>query len=387
MEESIKGNRLESLLNFDGICDPRLDRKKLYPLDEILFLVISSVISGYTSWEEISDFGEEKIQWLKKYLPYKNGIASHDTLNRTMSMIDYRSFEEFFLTWMQSFQMDMKDRLINIDGKKLSSSVDRQLQQKPHKEGGKSAIHLVEAWCSEVGLCLGQYKTEDKSNEITAIPALLDMLELSGSIVSIDAMGCQKAIAEKVKSKQADYILGLKGNQGELLQSVVKAFESSTDKPYDTDEQIENGHGRTEVRECRILSAKVLGTEVLQEWAGLTTLIEVCSSRLVNVGEKHSVEVRYYIGSKIQSAKAYNTQIRGHWAIENQLHWTMDVLFGEDECRKRTKNAAQNFGIIRRIALNLLKNNTDKPKVSIPRKLKKCALSDVYRENTLNFNA
>ena len=248
MEDKNK-NSLSKLLSFEGIQDPRIDRKKLYPLDEILFLTICSVVSGYSEWEEITDFGESKLAWLRKYFPYKNGIPSHDTINRTIGLMAYRSFETFFISWVESIAGNVGGKLINVDGKKLRGSVDKTLQQTPRKAGGKSAIHLVEAWCSELQLCLGQYKTADKSNEITAIPALLEMLELCGCTVTIDAMGCQKDIAALIRGKEADYILGLKGNQETIHNKVKELFERRADT---LDAAVEEtvGHGRVEVREC-----------------------------------------------------------------------------------------------------------------------------------------
>lgn len=383
MASSIK-NHLKLLQQIETVKDARIDRKKLYPLNEILFLTVNAVVCGYSTWEEIFDFGVAKLDWLKGYLPYQNGIPSHDTINRAISLIDYRSFEAFFTAWVDGLITDVEGKLINIDGKKVRSSVDKARQNQPKSEGGKAAIHLVEAWCSELNMCLGQYKTEDKSNEITAIPALLDMLDIGGSTVSLDAMGCQKTIAVKIIEKEGDYIFGLKGNQEKIHDAVVKLFENQTDK-MEVDEKITIGHGRVEVRECRVLSASLLPENMQNDWKGLTCLIEICSTRLIVASNKYSVECRYYLGSKEQGAGDYNCDIRGHWGIENQLHWVMDVIFGEDKSRKRANNAAQNFGIIRRLALNLLKNNGDKPLVSIHRRMNKSVLDDEYRRKTLNF--
>jgi predicted transposase YbfD/YdcC len=383
MKESAK-EHLGSVLDFRLVNDPRLDRKKEYPLDEILFLTICAVTSGFSDWEEIADFGTAKQTWLRQYLPYKNGIPSHDTINRVMGLIDHREFESFFIAWVEGVVDTLGGKLINVDGKKLRSSVDKRLQNKPKSKGGKSAVHLVEAWCSELGMCLGQYKTEDKSNEITAIPALLNLLEICGCIITIDAMGCQKDIAEIIVGKGADYILGLKGNQEKIHHAVQLLFKRHAGV-IDTSVEEYFGHGRGEIRTCRVLSASLLDESILSEWKGLTTLIEIYSERAVWAADKGSMEYRYYLGSKDQSAAIYNTQIREHWGIENKLHWSMDVTFGEDKSRKRAGNAAQNFGIIRRLALNLLKNNGDKPLVSIKRRMNKAALDDEYRMKTLRF--
>ena len=377
-------NHLNLIKGFELIKDARIARHQLYPLNEVLFLTINAVISGFSEWEEIVDFGIEKQVWLSTYLPYKNGIPSHDTVNRVIGLINYRDFEVFFISWVEGLAMSVSGKLINVDGKKLRGSVDKLLQQKSRSEGGKSAIHLVEAWCSELNLCLGQYKTEDKSNEITAIPALLDLLEIGGSTVTIDAMGCQKAIATKIIDKEADYILGLKGNQETIHDAVKALFEL---KKYQTEisEEITNDHGRYEIRQCRVLSADLLPESMRSSWKGLKMLIEIESERLILASSQYEIERRYYIGSKMQSAEAYNQEVRQHWGIENKLHWSLDVTFGEDKSRKRSGNNAQNFGLIRRVALNLLKLNDDRPKVSINRRMNKCALSDDYRAKTLQF--
>lgn len=377
--------QLALMEGLSSVKDPRMDRKKLYPLTELLFLTVNAVICGYSEWDEIVDFGKAKLSWLRQYLPYKNGISSHDTLNRALGLIDCREFEVFFTTWMQGLAETLEGKLVNIDGKKLRSSVDKRLQQVAKSEGGKSAIHLVEAWCSELKLCLGQYKTEDKSNEITAIPALLDLLEIEGCLISIDAMGCQRDIAAKIISKGADYLLGLKGNQEKIHSAVKELFEQQRDGLI-PDFQSNIDHGRAENRYCRLLPADLLAEEIRKEWQGLGNLIEICSERVVlSSKENCSIEYRYYLASRVESSEFYNKMVRGHWGIENQLHWSMDIQFGEDKSRKRAGNVAQNFALIRRLALNLLKTNDDTPKTSVKRRMNKCVLSDDYRRNTLGF--
>jgi predicted transposase YbfD/YdcC len=382
--ENKEQTHLDLLLRFEGITDPRIERHKLYSLNEVLFLTISAVISGCSGWEAIADFGKAKLAWLRQYLPYANGVPSDDTINRVIGLIDYRSFESFFISWVEGMVVSVGGKVINIDGKKLRASVDKALQNKPRAEGGRASVHLVEAWCSELQLCLGQYKTEDKSNEITAIPALLDLLEISGCTVTIDAMGCQKDIASKIVGKQADYILGLKDNQPALHSAVKELFETFVG-PTQDDLQDNGGHGRIESRRCRTLPAALLPACLREEWEGLTTLVEIQSERLIVASGAYSSEERHYLGSKVQSSALYNHQVRAHWGIENKLHWSMDVTFGEDKSRKRVANSAQNFGLICRIALNLLKTRVEKPKVSLSRRMNWCALSDDYRQQTLRF--
>ncbi len=298
-------NQVSLLKRFESVRDVRITRHQLYPLAEILFLTVNAVISGYSEWEEIVDFGEEKLNWLRVYLPYENGIPSHDTINRVIGLINYRDFEIFFISWIEGMALSLGGKVINIDGKKLRGSVDKGLQQKPRRAGGKSAIHLVEVWCSALNLCLGQYKTEDKSNEITAIPALIDLLEISGSTVTIDAMGCQKTIASKIIDKEADYILGLKGNQEAIHQAVKALFEEKKHHAEISEEETLN-HGRYEIRQCRILSARFLEESMRADWKGLNMLIEIESERLILATEHYAIEYRYYLGSKTQSAEDYN---------------------------------------------------------------------------------
>jgi predicted transposase YbfD/YdcC len=373
------------IASFAQLEDPRGGFSISYSLNEILFLTVSSVLSGFSEWEEIVDFGTEKIDWLRNYLPYKNGIPSHDTLNRVMGMINYRSFEEVFVHWTT---MDLKlpqGVVINIDGKKLRSSASKMEQQTSHEAGGKSAVHVVEAWCGAFQMCLAQYKTADKSNEIMAIPAILDWIEIKGSTITIDAMGCQKTIAAKIINKEADYILAVKGNQKSLQEAVVEGFKELQNKGneivLDYYEQEEVGHGRIEYRKSRVLPSSMLPKNMVEEWEGLRSIVEINSKRIIVSTNQTETETRYYISSLLDSPEIFNKKIREHWQIENQLHWTMDVIFDEDASRKRSRNSAQNFAIIRRMVLNILKNNAEK--ISINRKMNKCAMSDTYRDKNL----
>lgn len=384
----MEGSRttLEGLLTaLDKVQDPRVDRKKLYPLIEVLFLTTSAVLSGFEDWDEIVDFGEEKLAWLRKYLPYENGIPSHDTINRVVSLIDYRLFEECFINWATMSIELPQGTVISIDGKKLRGSATKKEQQTPHSQGGKSATHLVHAWCHEFQLCLAQYKIDSKSNEITAIPVILDFLEISGCIITLDAMGCQKTIAEKIIIKEADYIMGLKDNQAALNLAVFTAFQEH-DKQAEGSKshQKDKNHGREEFRLCRVLPAALLPDWAqVADWNGLKSVIEIQSQRTILSTGVVENETRYYISSLEVDAPTFNQLIRSHWNVENQLHWSLDVIFGEDQSRKRIRNAAQNFSTIRKIALNLLKAQSEK--ISINRKRNKCALSDQYREKTLGF--
>ena len=385
---------LQSLVTvFEGVPDFRIDRHKKYTLGEILFLTLSAVISGFTEWEEIADFGEEKLGWLRGFYLYENGTPSHDTINRVVSLLDYRAFEEHFIRWATQDIKLPDGTVINVDGKKLRGSATKKEQQTPHSEGGKVAVHLVQAWCNELQLCLGQYKTEDKSNEITAIPALLEWLDVRGCIITIDAMGCQKAIAQQIIKQEADYVLGLKNNHSKLLEDVKGLFEQAgiiTEQelklemePEHLQEQTSRGHGRLEKRVCRILPAYLLGEEFQLEWAGLQSIVEITAHRYVMASGQFSLERRYYISSLNSGATEFNQIVRSHWAIENNLHWSLDVQFKEDQSRKRAHNAAANFAIILRFALSLLKKYPEK--ISIHRKQNKSAMSDKYREQIMGI--
>ncbi|MCB9303826.1 MAG: ISAs1 family transposase [Lewinellaceae bacterium] len=325
---------LQSLVTvFEGVPDFRIDRHKKYTLGEILFLTLSAVISGFTEWEEIADFGEEKLGWLRGFYLYENGTPSHDTINRVVSLLDYRAFEEHFIRWATQDIKLPDGTVINVDGKKLRGSASKKEQQTPHSEGGKGAVHLVQAWCNELQLCLGQYKTEDKSNEITAIPALLEWLDVRGCIITIDAMGCQKVIAQQIIKQEADYVLGLKNNHSKLLEDVKGLFEQAgiiTEQelqlemePEHLQEQTSRGHGRLEKRVCRILPAYLLGEEFQLEWAGLQSIVEITAHRYVMASGQFSLERRYYISSLNSGATEFNQIVRSHWAIENNLHWSL----------------------------------------------------------------
>lgn len=381
-EQSQVGSLIRSLRCVE---DPRIERSKIYPLIEILFLTTSAVLSGFEEWDEIVDFGEEKIAWLRKYLPYEQGIPSHDTVNRVISLIDHRVFEECFINWATMDIELSQGTVISIDGKKLRGSASKKEQQTAHAQGGKSALHIVHAWCHELQLCLAQYQTDAKSNEITAIPVVLDFLEISGCIITLDSMGCQKKIAEKIIQKEADYIMGLKDNQEALSLAVFTAF-SENDEQANTNKELqeEQKHGRKESRLCRVLPADLLPEWAQSsDWKGLKSVIEIQSHRTIMASGAVENETRYYISSLDIDAQAFNRLVRAHWNIENQLHWTLDVVFGEDQSRKRIRNAAQNFSTIRKIALNLLKTQSEK--ISVNRKRNKCALSDQYREKILGI--
>jgi predicted transposase YbfD/YdcC len=355
---------------FDILTDPRVERTKLHALKDIIGLTICAVLSGCDDWEEIELYGQSKQTWLKQFLSLPNGIPSHDTINRVFAALDPQELKDCFINWVQSVAAITDGRVINIDGKRLCNS---------GCDGKKGFIHMVSAWCNANNMVMGQVKTDEKSNEITAIPALLNLLVLEGAIVTIDAMGCQKEIAEKIVAGQADYVLAVKQNQGHLLDDIQEAFEQTPEAASYT--STEKSHGRIEKRTCSVLTDMDWITKK-ENWKNLQSIIRVQTQRtLLQTGETQT-EQRFYISSLSGTPQHFNHIIRQHWSIENKLHWSLDVTFKEDLSTKQAGNAAENFSIITKIAINLLKNNTSR-KISIKKKRLLCALDTEYLINTV----
>jgi predicted transposase YbfD/YdcC len=358
------------LSHFDALEDPRIDRKKLYPLTEVLFVVICASICGAQSWRDFVTFGEEKLDYLRRFLPFENGIPSKNTYARVFSILNPDEFKKCFISWIQSFQQALGN-LIAIDGKTLRKSFDKANQQ--------SAIHMVSAFAATSKLVLGQQKVDDKSNEITAIPKLLELLALEGMIVSIDAMGTQKEIANQIIDKKANYVLALKDNHSTLHDDIrlfLKAEIGKTkdSKITDSYEEIDKGHGRIEHRMCYV-SDQIHWLEQRKQWRDLKTVIMVESR--VSVGEQTTTEQRYFISSLAANAKQIAEAIRSHWAVENSLHWVLDVTLREDDSRVRKDHAPENMAMVRHIILNMLQNTKRKFKdMSIKRLQKKAGWGD-----------
>ena len=356
---------------FGQLSDPRINRKKKHLLIDIVILSVLAVLSGAESWDAIALYGKENLSFLKQILRPPNGIPSHDTINRVFGIINSRHFERLFSQWANNLKdSGVLERVVAIDGKTVRGSKDTFHD--------KSPIHLVHAWSVENNLCLGQYRTAHKSNEITAIPELLDIIEISGSIVTIDAMGTQTAIAEKIIKKEADYILAVKDNQKSLVEEVEATCKRY--RPVSDTTETEKGHGRIETRRCQVFE-KGLIVDYEGRWAGLQSVIKITSTR--EVREKITTEERYYISS-LSTDNPFNMYIRNHWSVENSLHWTLDMVFREDEQRKRDRRAAENFAIVRKIALNLLKKDTA-TKASLVSKRLKAACNKDYIINLLKF--
>lgn len=341
--------------HFAALVDPRQPMNREHKLIDLVVITICAVISGADDWVSVADYGEAKAEWLATFLELPGGIPAHDTFWRVFRQLDSKVFQECFLNWISAIQIDTEHEVIAIDGKQLRGSQDAP--------AGKAAIHMVSAWAATNGLVLGQRKVNEKSNEITAIPELLDALEITGATVTIDAMGCQTRIAQRILDKEADYLLALKENHPLLYEDVALLFDDLADShyrayAYDHDRQVDKDHGRIEVRQVWVIndSSLIGALRTTDQWPQLTSLVKVQSERYLN---GHSTcHTRYYISSAQASAADFLHRVRAHWTVENNLHWCLDVAFREDHCRLRKDHGAQNFAILRHIALNLLKQNT-----------------------------
>lgn len=344
--------------HFSVIKDPRMERTQKHKLIDIFVIVICGIISGYETWVDIGEWASLNKEWLKKYLELPNGTPSHDTLGRVFSMLDPDIFKDQFIKWVQEIRTITKGQVVSIDGKTVRRSLNRESSNKP--------IHLVNAWCNENQLLLAQEKVDTKSNEITAIPKLLDILDIKGCIITLDAMGCQTDIAKKIVSNKADYVLAVKNNHKGLLDDITPYFKNinMTDSPddYDWYQTIEKDHGRFEKRTyCTFSDLDWLKNK--HPWVNLKSITQVISERTLN--HKTSTETRYFISSLSPSAKKIGFAIRSHWGVENACHWVLDVTFNEDQARARLGHSAENLSLLRKSALNLLKQEKSLAKKSL----------------------
>ena len=348
---SFEGSDHSLIKHFSQLEDPRDSTKARHNLLDMIAISVAAVVCGADDWVSIAAFARAKEAWLRKFLDLSNGIPSHDTFGRVFSLLAPEAFEQCFRDWVYAVRQAVPEEVVAIDGKSVRRS---------HNRGaGLGPLHMVSAWATENRVVLGQVATEAKSNEITAIPRLLDLLVLKGCIVTIDAMGCQTKIAEQIIAAGGDYVLALKGNQGTLAEEVEEAFIDADAKDYaGLDSQVietsERHHGRVETRRYRTLS-NLDGVPRSALWKGLNMIGMVESQR--EVEGKTSNEVRFYIGSIGTDAARFAKAVRGHWGIENDLHWSLDVAFREDESRLRDPQARENFAVLRHIALSRLKND------------------------------
>lgn len=361
---------------FQDLPDPRMNRTKLHSLTDILAIAILAVICGAEGFAQIALFGKSKLPWLKTFLELPNGLPSHDTFGRVLAALDPDAFERCMIAWTGALAQAMGGRLIALDGKTLRRSFQAA--------GGRAAIHMISAWCDSNRLVLGQRATEEKSNEITAIPKLLEWLDIGGAIVSIDAMGCQKSIAQKIVDDGGDYLLAVKDNQKDLHEHVRFYFEQAIQggwegMAHESCRTVDGDHGRIEKRRCWATHDVAWLKRQGQDWPELGGLICVECDREVLAGPR-SMERRYYISSldpREVGALKLLAAARGHWGVENKLHWCLDVSFREDESRIRTGHAAENFSRLRRIALNLLRAETTL-KAGIQSKRLRCGWDEQY---------
>jgi predicted transposase YbfD/YdcC len=357
--------------HFSGVEDPRESNRRHLLLD-IIIIAICAAICGADTWTDVELFGKAKEKWFRRFLELPHGIPSHDTFGRVFALLDPEQFQQCFQEWIAAVEERTQGQIVAFDGKQLRRSYD--------KTSGKKAIYMVSAWASENSIVLGQRKVDEKSNEITAVPKLLDMLEISGCIVTADAMNCQRAIAKKAVENDADYVFVVKENQGRLLKTIRGLFDDLDEMrwvDYDYYKTVNGGHGRIETRQCWTTS----DPEYLQyiasigDWPGLQSIGMIEAKRRTDEGT--TVKRRCFISSLASNAEQLLYSVRTYWGIENKLHWVLDLAFREDESRVRKGNGPQNFAVLRHIALNLLRRE-DTAKISIRAKRKKAGWDNDY---------
>jgi predicted transposase YbfD/YdcC len=368
--------------HFIHLKDPRLERTKLHEFGDILFIAVCATLCGANAFTAMEEFGHSKKDWLKKFLELPNGIPSHDTFRNVFVSIQPEAFTECFLSWVKVLDIPIKNKIVAIDGKTSRASGS--------KTKGKKALHMVSAWATEANVVLGQIATEEKSNEITAIPKLLQMLELRGAIVTIDSMGCQKEIAAEIRAREADYVLQVKGNQEHLEEDIIDAFAARDEAEaqgqrtlgLNAYETYDGKHGRKENRRCEAMPVP----ETLRnrsEWKDLTSICRVTRTYEEN-GEPKS-EVRYFISSLKAGAKRLAEVVRGHWGVENGLHWVLDMAFADDYNRTLTGDAPENLATVRRWVLSLLRQDKSR-KGGIEAKRLQMGWNETYLEAILGLS-
>ncbi len=365
--------------HFENLDDPRGKQGVLHPFMSIVMIAILATIGGAKGWEDIEIYGVSHENWLSSFLKLPFGIPTADTYRRLFEKISPAALEQSFNSWLSSVVEELGAQVIPIDGKTVRGSYDRN--------GEQSALHLVSAWASENRLFLGQVKVEDKSNEITAIPTLLELLDISGCIITIDAMGTQTEIAHRIQAQGADYVLALKANHPTLYAQVSQWFQTAEAQNFEgiehsSDVRVESGHHRREKRQVTAVSIQQMGDLYKQDqWSGLQTIVRVIRTR--HLWNKTEKEVMFYLSSLPPNAQRLGKAIRQHWSIENQLHWVLDVTFGEDACRIRTGNAPENIALLKRWSINLLNRETSFKK-STRQKARRASMDSTYLLKVLN---
>jgi len=358
------GTSISLVISFQDLPDPRVEGRCDHKLIDIIVIAVCAVIAGAESWVDVESFGKAKQDWLRSFLDLPHGIPSHDTFGRFFAALDAEAFQTTFMRWVEGVFRVSKGQVIAIDGKTVRRSHDRTI--------GQDAIHLVNAWATRNGIALGQWKTDTKSNEIAAIPPLLRQLNVAGCIVTVDAMGAQTKIASAIRDEKADYVLRVKGNQGHLHQDLQDWFAHAdnvqfADMPHSYAETVNKGHGRIEIRRCWA-SSDPLAFEYIRNyegWTDLQTIVRVQRER--RLPDKTEIDTAYYISSLPAEAAPLLAATRFHWAVENSLHWVLDVIFKEDDARVRVGHAAHNLAILRQLALNIIKQDPSKGSVRTKR--------------------
>jgi predicted transposase YbfD/YdcC len=360
--------------HFGIITDARADRGKKHNLMEILFIALCSALSGGENFTDMEDFGELRMDWLRKRLELKHGIPSYHTFRRVFAVIDAKAFVDCFIKWAESLRNLSGGSVIAIDGKTIRKSFDTW--------SGKSALHVVGAWATEAGIALGHEVVDSKTNEITALPELLEKLCVKGRTVTMDAMGCQKEIAKKIIDKGGDYLLCVKGNQGGLFEDLKGFFHDCVDfkdVEHDYFATLEKGHGRIEERKCWAVEGEAKWLGIDKDWKDIRAIAVIERKRTIR--GKTSTEMSYYITSLPGKAQRIALSARSHWAIENSQHWVLDVTMNEDMSRARKDNAAVNLVTLRRMAINMI--NLVRGSVSVRRSRKKAALDTLFLQKIL----
>ncbi len=357
---------------FIELDDPRVKGRCLHRLKDILFIAFCTIISNGEDFEDMVEFGHQRYDWLNGILDLANGIPSHDPFTRVLQIIDSEQLSSCLERDGQLLLESLEGQLVSFDGKKMRGVSP--------KSRGNKGLYILCAWVGSQRLCIGQKKVKDKSNEISAIPELIDALDLQGSTVSIDAIGCQTEIAQAIVAAQADYLLAVKANQGLLYDQVSDDFTWKSAQAFS--QQWEYDHGRYELRKCAIVAAKeVLSPDLLEKWVGIKTIIKIEAQRTIN--EVSSWQTRFYMSSEDKNATYYNDAVRAHWSIENHLHWHLDITFKEDANRSRSGNAPQNLNILRKMALHRIRHMTDK--LSLKKRRFRASMSVEYLQKVIGF--